>query len=308
MGTLSQDYMRIGHVGYTTGNLNDALDFYCGKLGIENSRVQVSDQPYLSDVTGHPECKLKIGFTSPKDAELPFEIIEYLSPAGGKLEVGMFMSGSAHISWEVDDLSIACEKLKAKGIPLVAPASRISHGIWKGAQTVYFQDPDGLINQFIEIAGREGGSGRIRGMHHVCYIVDDMDSALNFLCKDIGMEFIEKTRTYDELPIEIPPGGSVPFEAAYARFPEGDFFIELWKYGHQGKMPTVSSNMTGSIHFCINVGSIHYFMETLESAGIPIAGPPAMVTAGINKGALAKYLPPIHGIVCELFQGRPILL
>ncbi len=307
METASHDSLRLGHVGYTTGNLEEALDFYCGKLGIENSKVQVSDQPYLSDVTGHRECKLKIGFTSPKDALLPFEIIEYLNPKVRMSDRGLRSTGSSHVSWEVDDLLVAFHRIEAKNAKALAPAARITNGIWKGAIAAYFADPSGLINQLIEVSPQKGGAGRITRLHHVCYVIDDMDAALEFLCGKMGMELVARMENGDDLPIEDDGPGRAPHEAAYVRYPETDFVIELRRFGNSEKMPAISSNMVGNVHLCIKVGRIGQLLDRLGGAGVSLlAGPPAEVTAGVNKGAYAKYMPPCHGIICELFQGSPI--
>ena len=295
MDSDNQGIMNIGHLGYTTENLDEALAFYCGKLGVENSRTQVSDQPYLSDVTGHRDCKLRIGFISPTDASLPFEIIEYLNPKGGRLDKGLRSTGSSHISWEVDDLQAACQRIEKNNVKALAPAAKIMRGIWKGANAAYFADPSGLINQLIEISPRNGSTGRITRLHHVCYVIDDMDAALEFLCGTMGMELVARMENGDDLPIE----------AAYARYPETDFVIELHRFKNSERMPVISSNMVGNVHLCIKVDRIGQVLDKLKRAGVTLAGPPGEVTAGVNKGAYAKYLPPCHGIICELFQGSP---
>ena len=44
----------LAHVGCAVADLDGAMRFFNTELGIEHGRTQLSDQPYLSRVTGLP--------------------------------------------------------------------------------------------------------------------------------------------------------------------------------------------------------------------------------------------------------------
>jgi catechol 2,3-dioxygenase-like lactoylglutathione lyase family enzyme len=295
----------LAHIGYTTENLDEAIKFYCEGLGIENAKVQLSDQPYLSDVTGHKECKLKIGFTCAEGAALPLEIIEYIQPKGGRMDTGLCAMGSAHTSWAVDDIYEICRKLKMRNIELLSPIRELEYGLWEKHKAAFLKDPSGLINQLIEISPCESAKGRIKDLHHVCYVVDDIEATLYFLCDVLGMQTVGGSNGEKAQKIDPELWASATFDSAYARFPNSSFIIELWKFHGYDNMPPISSNMTGNTHLCLHVENMEYSYGTLKKAGAGFAGPPTLVTAGVNAGAYAIYMKPIHGIICELFQGKP---
>lgn len=294
----------FAHVGYSTGHLENTVEFYCGILGIENSRVQLSDQPYLSEVTGYKDCSLKIGFVRPEGDTLPFEIIEYLNPKGGKINTDFNTIGSAHISWETDNIQILYKKLKDKGVDLLSEPMELEYGYWKNAKGVFFRDPFGLLNQLIQIDSDMKGMGRLLRMHHVCYLVNNLDCAVDFLCNSLGLELIGSMNNDSAFVIKSGKLKKSSFKSVYVKIPDLDFIFELWCFD-EVKTPsvTITSNLVGNVHLCFKVKDMDYSYNVLTQSGLKFVGPPAEVTAGVNKGAYAIYMNGIESIICELFQG-----
>jgi len=137
------------HSGITVSDLEQSLEFYGGRLGIEHIRSQVSDQPYLSGVTGFPDCSLKIGFAQVEGDTSVLEIVEYVRPKGGLAGAGFGRVGTPHLGWAVDDLSAAYQRLSARGVRFLATPDRVGEGLWRGARGVLLVDPDGVLIELI---------------------------------------------------------------------------------------------------------------------------------------------------------------
>lgn len=294
----------IAHVGYTTDDLEKAVDFHVHKLGIENKRTQVSDQPYISKVTGVKDCRLKIGFVRTVSDDLPLEIIEYIYPKGLEAKNELGRIGASHICWKTDDLQAAVARLRNQNIDTISEPEVFASGPWKHSRRVFLRSPDGLPIELLAPDGSDGDSGRLFGLHHVSFAVSDVCRVRRFFCDQLGMEEIaqrQASRAHRDSDRR-----NIPAEAAYIGCPNSELVIELLKCrAGKDEVPGVAVNDVGCVHLCLMVHDISDAYEALTKKGIEFVGPPAQVTCGVNKGALAIYLQGPEGIKCELFQGPP---
>lgn len=294
----------IAHVGYTTSDLETAVDFHAHKLGIENKHTQVSDQPYLAGVTGVKDCRLLIGFVTTSGSSLPLEIIEYEYPKGLRAANEFGRAGSSHICWETDDLQAAITRLRTQGICTISEPEVLTSGPWKRSERVFLRSPDGLPIELLASCKSKGNSGRFLRLHHVSFTVSDIENTRCFFRKLLGMDEVAGCR------LSGTNAGSdsenIPVNAAYFRCPNTELVIELQEcQPRKKKLPRVAVNDTGCVHLCLMVDGIKEAYEILKMEGVEFAGPPTEITHGINKGAFAIYFQGPDGIKFELFQGPP---
>ncbi len=298
----------LSHSGCTVSNLERSLRFYGETLGIEHIRSQVTDQPYVALVTGFPGCSLKIGFARIEGDGAPFEIIEFVRPAGGRAHTGFGIAGSPHQCWQVDNLPVTCRRLSQAGASFCAEEPHLLvDGPWGEAQGAFLRDPDGLLLELIELPGRRDGPGRLVSMHHFGSTVSDLDRAIDVLCNQLGLE--ENSR-YQSDSVYLRHNAHLEdnrIRAATLLIPETQVFIDLWEFRTPSGPPAdMAINNVASAHFCFLVDDIMAEHASLSERGVQFIGSPAEVTAGVNRGARAVYLMGPDSIRFELYQ-KPVV-
>jgi catechol 2,3-dioxygenase-like lactoylglutathione lyase family enzyme len=295
------------HAGLTVKDVERSLQFYADSLGIEHTVSQVSDQPYLALVTGVPGCSLKIGFARIEGDDVPLELIEYVNPPAGRALTGFGIPGTPHVCWQVDNLAVAYDRLRREGVTFYGEPHLLADGPWAEAQGVFLHDPDGVLLELIELPKGHNGAGRLVRVHHVGLTVSNLDQAVDFYCNYLSLE--EWSRYEGEIAC-LPKQANLKdcyVRAAVLLLPGVNVHLELWEFRTLGG-PTadVAKCNVGSGHLCFLVDDITADYARLSQGGVPFVGPPAEVTAGVNKGASAIYFTGPDNVPLELFQ-KPIL-
>jgi catechol 2,3-dioxygenase-like lactoylglutathione lyase family enzyme len=300
--------MIIGlfHTGMTVNNLERSLAFYGNTLGIDRFHTQVSDQPYLADVTAIPGCSLRIGFGQIEGDTGVIEILEYSYPKGHRAGVQFGSVGSPHVCWEVDCLSAAIERLQAAGVEFLAPPCVIEEGPWTGSQAAFLLDPDGLLIELIEVGQGSESTGRLLRMGHTGFVVRDLDVSLSFLVDALGLMLMDRHEGESTYLRHVGHLDDSHVRAAWLSVPNTKYSLELWELRTPRQPPAdMSPPNVGSNHFCFLVEDIWAAYRKLANQGVKFAGPPATSTAGINKGGQAIYFVGPDEIRYEFFQGHP---
>jgi len=131
--------LKIDHLGIAVPNLEEALKFYLGALGLK--------------VTGEEivaEQKVKVVFLPTGDSE--FELLESTDPEG---PIAKFIekkgAGMQHVALRVENIDAALEELKAKGIELIDQKARYGAG---GAR-IAFLHPKSTGGILLELCERK---------------------------------------------------------------------------------------------------------------------------------------------------------
>ena len=133
------------HFGFTVSNLEASLEFYQGILGLELIGVMERKGEEISRIVGFADAHLKIAFLKlPNSAGITVEVIEYVSPLGGRIDTRRCNPGVGHLCFKVDDLLSTYTALRKKGIRFTSEPVEITTGMNTGAWTVYLSDPDGI--------------------------------------------------------------------------------------------------------------------------------------------------------------------
>src|SRR6266536_441030 len=100
-------------------NLDDALDFYCNKLGLKEVRRRVDDKNrYTLVFLAAPEDEPLVEQTKKRAArEAPLVELTYNWDAEDYGEARYF----GHLAYEVDDIYATCERLMKAGVTIKRP-------------------------------------------------------------------------------------------------------------------------------------------------------------------------------------------
>jgi lactoylglutathione lyase len=125
--------MRILHTMLRVGNLERALTFYTGVLGMKLLRKQ-----------DYPDGRFTLAFVGYQD-ESEGAVLELTH----NWDTAAYELGTAygHVALEVDDAYRACEEIAVRGGRVVRPAGPMQHG-----KTViaFVEDPDGYRIELIQ--------------------------------------------------------------------------------------------------------------------------------------------------------------
>ena len=130
---------KIDHIGIAVNSIEERLKFYEEMLGLRLEGVETVESQ-----------KVKTAFIPCGDSEL--ELLESTAEDGA---VARFIEkngeGIQHIALEVDDIDLALEELKEKGVRLIDEAPRIGAG---GAR-IAFVHPKATGGVLLELCERD---------------------------------------------------------------------------------------------------------------------------------------------------------
>jgi len=132
--------VEMNHMSFTVSDLERSVPFYRDVLGLTLASLASRDRSFSEKVTGIAGAELRIAYLRAPNASV--ELIQYLSPAGEKLDTRTCNVGSAHVCFVVDDFDAMIDRLRSarvvfSGEPCIVPAGpNIGRGV------LYFQDPD----------------------------------------------------------------------------------------------------------------------------------------------------------------------
>ena len=138
------------HFSFTVSSIETAIHFFHDLLGLKASPVMEVQHPNVQRIVGMSDAFLRISIV-----EIPrspgIELIEYVRPAGRKVDSTSCNAGAAHIAFLVDDIQKMHRDLVEKGIRFVNPPvwapGNDGTGRWGVA---YLKGPDDITIELIE--------------------------------------------------------------------------------------------------------------------------------------------------------------
>jgi catechol 2,3-dioxygenase-like lactoylglutathione lyase family enzyme len=134
----------VHHIGVTVDDMDSALEFWRGFLGVEPASRAVADAEFLGTLIGHPGAVLEIAWID-LPGHVRLEFLRYVGGAGEAGPEGIAHPGAVHFCLEVDDLTESLSRAIAAGgtqtslEPVVVPG-----GPNQGVRLVYLRDPAGV--------------------------------------------------------------------------------------------------------------------------------------------------------------------
>jgi catechol 2,3-dioxygenase-like lactoylglutathione lyase family enzyme len=138
---------RFDHVGITVANLDTVTAFFVG-LGLEIEGRMFLEGEFLDTVSGISDSRTEIVMLRPPDGGTGLELASFVrpdhepgSPAAMANELGL-----RNVSFEVEDLQAAVDRLAIDGYGLVGGIGQYEH-VWRMA---YVRGPEGIIVSLAE--------------------------------------------------------------------------------------------------------------------------------------------------------------
>jgi len=140
----------IYHTGFVVSDMDRSLAFYRDLLGMEVERELAIEGEFFEQVHGYPNTKGRLVFLGLGDGRHSLQLIQYVSPAGGRVApVERNSVGATHLGVIVDDAESAYADLSARGVKFVNPPAFTEATPWD-LRACYFQDPDGNWIELVE--------------------------------------------------------------------------------------------------------------------------------------------------------------
>jgi lactoylglutathione lyase len=111
--------MRYLHTMLRVRNLDQALDFYCNKLGLKESRRRVDEKGrYTLVFLAAPEDEGRVEESKRGGRDAPLIELTYNWDSGEDYGDARYFG---HLAYEVDDVYALCEKLMKAGVTINRP-------------------------------------------------------------------------------------------------------------------------------------------------------------------------------------------
>ena len=138
---------RFDHIGITVADLDSATAFFV-RLGLEVEGTGSVQGEFVETVCGIPGAHCEIVMLRPPDGGSRLELASFITPdhVPGSPTAMANELGLRNVSFEVDDLDSALDRLAADGYGLVGGVGQYEHS-WRMA---YVRGPDGIIVSLAE--------------------------------------------------------------------------------------------------------------------------------------------------------------
>jgi catechol 2,3-dioxygenase-like lactoylglutathione lyase family enzyme len=143
-------YSGLDHVGFAVGGLDRSVEWYTFFVGEPPLLRKTWDVEYVGRVVGYPGAKMEGAFWRlPGGAVL--ELLEFLDPPPGRVDMETYNTGNAHVCLVVDDLGADFERLRGQVEFRDPEPVDIPWGPYRGGWACYLRDPDGISVELIQL-------------------------------------------------------------------------------------------------------------------------------------------------------------
>jgi catechol 2,3-dioxygenase-like lactoylglutathione lyase family enzyme len=138
------------HAGITVSDLDRALDFYCGLLGLELLWRRLYEEREIAAIVGVPEATaFDIAMLRVPGSDLEIELLEYRGCERRSGAAAPSDPGSGHFAVFVDDVERLHADLAARGVRFRSDGPvEMTGGANRGGKSLYSHDPDGYVIEF----------------------------------------------------------------------------------------------------------------------------------------------------------------
>jgi lactoylglutathione lyase len=137
------------HVGVTVRDIDIALQFYEGALGLTVEQRDVRDGSIAAVAGLYPES-VEVAFLAIPGSDVVVELVSYQGIERRSAACRPCDYGSGHLCLYVEDLDGLVQRLTTLGHPILGPIATIKLGPHKGSKAAYTVDPDGYPVELFE--------------------------------------------------------------------------------------------------------------------------------------------------------------
>jgi catechol 2,3-dioxygenase-like lactoylglutathione lyase family enzyme len=143
----------------------------------------------------------------------------------------------------------------------------------------------------------------IRGVHHTCITVSDLERSIAFYRDLLGLDLImteESERSQDDRSKALGVAGA---KVKLAILRAGEARVELIEYvTAKGRPYDRKNNDAGAMHIAFQVADIDAVYQRLIDHGVRFTAPPATIPAGPMAGWRWTYFFDPDGVSLEIIQ------
>ncbi len=140
----------LRHFGIVVADLDRALDFYTGLLGLKVIRRMEEHGPFIDCVLGQKAVRVTTVKMGGGSGETLLELLKFHTPEVREQNIGrgLFSIGPTHLALTVSDLDALCEGLRAAGIRFISPPQVSADGL---AKVCFCLDPEGTPIELVQL-------------------------------------------------------------------------------------------------------------------------------------------------------------
>ena len=145
----------VYHTSWTVSDLDRSIAFYRDLIGFELVETKHRIGAFIEEVVGFDGAELKIATLKIPGAPLPesghhLELIQYVAPAGKRLDLQTCNVGAAHLAVGTDSIHEDYARLSREGVTFVSPPVRVPSGSNANSYACYLRDPDGFTIELVQ--------------------------------------------------------------------------------------------------------------------------------------------------------------
>jgi catechol 2,3-dioxygenase-like lactoylglutathione lyase family enzyme len=147
---LSSLLLTVDHVGYTVSDLDRSVEFWSFLLERDpTARKTWEGIEYIGRIQGYPGLAVEAAFFE-LPGGLTIELVQYLAPEHGIVDMETFNAGNAHLALVTPDLHRLFERLRGRAELRSDAPVRIEWGPYVGGYAARVRDPDGITIELIQ--------------------------------------------------------------------------------------------------------------------------------------------------------------
>jgi catechol 2,3-dioxygenase-like lactoylglutathione lyase family enzyme len=143
----------------------------------------------------------------------------------------------------------------------------------------------------------------VKGVHHTCITVSDLERSIRFYRDMLGLELVmteESERSGDDRSESLGVTGA---KVRLAILRAGDAQVELIEYvTAKGRPYDRKNNDVGAMHIAFQVEDIDAIYQRMLDHGVRFTSPPATIPAGPMEGWRWTYFFDPDGVSLEIIQ------
>ena len=138
------------HTGFVVEDLEKSVAFYADVLGMRIATRMERQGETINQILGFPNAHVKGAFLDKEEGH-QLELLQYISPTGGRANFERNDLGASHLAFFVEDLDRFYEETSQRGLTYFNPPTALRDEAGKVVRKIaYSQDPDGNWLEFIE--------------------------------------------------------------------------------------------------------------------------------------------------------------
>ncbi|HZQ65431.1 MAG TPA: VOC family protein [Gaiellaceae bacterium] len=143
-------YTGLDHVGFAVSDLDRSVEWYTFFLGEPPILRKTWDVEYVGRIVGYPGVKMEGAFWRLPGGTV-LELLEYLNPPPGRVDMETYNAGNGHLCLVVDDLDADFARLRGRVEFRDPDPVEIPWGPYKGGKACYLRDPDGISIELMQL-------------------------------------------------------------------------------------------------------------------------------------------------------------